>query len=318
MNNKILKYHMATLPLLFFSFGAFAQDAGGATADPFFYDRTFGIMLLALAAVVILAAIGALFHLLNIMIKVQQIRIYQEEGLESFLEEVKKQPTESWLRRFYKKITNVVPVEKEKDIMFDHEYDGIRELDNSLPPWWVAMFYVSIAFAVVYMTYYHFAGIGPSSKDEYQQQVEKAEEQTQAFLAKQANLVDENTVEAIMDEQSVSIGKSIYDIHCVACHGSLGEGGVGPNFADKYWIHGGDIKDLFKTIKYGVPEKGMISWQTQLRPVEMQQVASYILTLEGTNPPNGKAPEGELYERGKEAAPDTTATETPGAIGMNR
>ena len=106
---------------------------------------------------------------------------------------------------------------------------------------------------------------------------------------------------ALASESDLASGKKIYTMHCVACHGTLGEGGVGPNFADEYWIHGGSIKDLFKVIKYGVPEKGMISWQTQLRPREMQEVSSYILQFQGTNPPNAKAPQGEKYVP-KEAA----------------
>ena len=177
----------------------------------------------------------------------------------------------------------------------DHNYDGIRELDNSLPPWWVALFYISIAFAVVYYTYYHIAGMGLSSHEQYEQEVEEAKEAVALFLSRQANLVDETNVEVLTDEGEVALGKTIYDVNCVACHGTLGEGGVGPNFADEYWISGGDIKDLFRTIKYGVPEKGMISWQAQLRPAEMQRVASYILTFQGTDPPNAKEPQGELY-----------------------
>jgi cytochrome c oxidase cbb3-type subunit 3 len=176
--------------------------------------------------------------------------------------------------------------------MFDHQYDGIRELDNSLPPWWVAMFYVTIIFAGAYMVYYHFTDMGVSSQEAYNIEVKEANAEIKAYLATQANKVDENTVTVLMDDASLSAAKSLYGVHCVACHGALGEGGVGPNFTDNYWIHGGDIKSIFKTIKYGVPEKGMISWQAQLNPSDMQKLGSYILSMKGTNPPNGKEPQG--------------------------
>ena len=293
MKNKYLKYCLTSLPLLGIAVSGQAQDAAGT--DPNFFENLFSNTILITAAVVILGALAALVYLLNTMVKVQQIKIYQEQGLEAFLEEVKK-PQESMWQRLYKRWTNVVPVEKEKDILMDHNYDGIRELDNSLPPWWVALFYVTAAFALVYMTYYHFTGSGMSSAEQYEWEMAKAEESVQAYLARQTNLVDETNVEVIEDEGQLALGETIYQTNCVACHGTSGEGGVGPNFADKYWIHGGDIKDLFRTIKYGVPEKGMISWQSQLSAGDMARVASYILTFQGTNPPNAKDPEGELYE----------------------
>ncbi|MDX1409282.1 MAG: cytochrome c, partial [Saprospiraceae bacterium] len=115
------------------------------------------------------------------------------------------------------------------------------------------------------------------------------------YLAGQADEIDETNVELLTSASDIEQGKEIYTMQCVVCHGTQGEGGVGPNFADQYWIHGGDIKDLFRTIKYGVPEKGMISWSALLRPSEMQQVASYILTFQGTSPTNPKAPQGELW-----------------------
>ncbi len=313
MKNNQIKYILTLLPVLGLAASAWAQDAP-AGETPYFYESLLSNSLLIVSGAVILGALGALVYLLNVMVKVQQIKIYQEEGLEAFLEEAKK-PQESLWKRLYKRWTNVVPVEKEKDILFDHEYDGIRELDNSLPPWWVALFYITIAFGVVYLFYYHVSGSGLSSQEEYELEMEKAEEAVAAFVARQGDQVDETNVVVLEDENEISLGKAIYEVNCVACHGALGEGGIGPNFSDEYWIHGGDIKDLFRTIKYGVPEKGMISWQTQLRPAEMQRVASYILTFQGTNPPNGKAPEGELYQRdGAQAPVDSTKTD---ALGLN-
>ncbi|MCB0570214.1 MAG: c-type cytochrome [Phaeodactylibacter sp.] len=331
MKNKLFKILFAALPLLLAAMAAGAQDAaagGEAASDPYFYSRLFSNSLVIVAGVVLLGAIFALVHLLNVMVKVQQIRIYQEQGMDAYLEEVKKSKESFW-QRIYKQWTKVVPVEKEQDILFDHEYDGIRELDNSLPPWWVAMFYITIGFGIIYYTYYHFSGAGPSSKEEYQMEMEHADKAVQAYLATQSNLVDETNVEALTDEASLAAGKDIFITNCAACHGTLGEGGVGPNMTDQYWIHGGDIKDIFKTIKYGVPEKGMISWKSQLSASEMNKVASYLLTLQGTNPPNAKEPQGDLYQqqvdKGATTPPsDSTSTEQQqtesesGAIGMNQ
>lgn len=307
MKNNHIKYIVITLPFLALAFAAGAQSTP-AGENPYFYENFFSNSILIVSGLVILGALAALVYLLNVMVKVQQIKIYEEQGLEAFLEEVKK-PQESFWRRQYKRWTATVPVEKEEDILMDHNYDGIRELDNSLPPWWVALFYITIGFAVVYMTYYHFTGIGISSQEQYEQEMQQAEEAIAAFLSRQANLVDETNVEALTDENEIALGKTIYEVNCVACHGIYGEGGVGPNFADQYWIHGGDVKDIFRTIKYGVPEKGMIAWQAQLRPTEMQRVASYILTFQGTNPPNAKEPQGELYVHNEMGTAETAPVE---------
>ncbi len=312
MKNKTIKYIIAALLLQVLTVDAWAQ-AGEAGADPNFYNRFLSNGLLIFSGLAILGAILALVNLLNAMVKMQQIRIFQEQGMEAYLEETKK-PSESIWKRLYKRATHVVPVEKEEDILFEHEYDGIRELDNSLPPWWVWMFYLSIGFAIVYMTYYHFAGIGLSSTEQYEQEVEKAQAAVQAYLSRQADQIDENNVTPLTDDQALMLGKTIYETNCVACHGALGEGGVGPNLTDEYWLHGGGIQNIFKTIKYGVPEKGMISWKSQLRASDMQRVASYILTMEGTNPPNAKEPQGEKYQVGNETPVDSTGTDQ--TIGM--
>ena len=182
-----------------------------------------------------------------------------------------------------------------------HEYDGIRELNNVLPPWWLWLFYGTIIWGVVYLVNVHILGVMPLQAEEYEQEMAQAKEDVAAYLAQFSNLVDESNVTVATDESTLASGESIYKQFCVACHGANGEGGVGPNMTDAYWIHGGGIKNVFKTIKYGVPQKGMISWQSQLKPSEMQAVASYILTLQGTDPPNQKEPQGEIWK--EEAAP---------------
>jgi cytochrome c oxidase cbb3-type subunit 3 len=191
------------------------------------------------------------------------------------------------------KLTDSVPVEHEKDILLDHDYDGIKELDNNLPPWWLYMFYLSIAFSVFYFAKHHIFGDGDIMYKQYNEQMAEAEVQIAEYMKIAGNSIDENNVEALTDAGAIAEGKDIYTKNCIACHGANGEGGVGPNLTDNYWLHGCGIKNIFKTIKNGVPEKGMISWKTQLSPVQIQQVASYIITLHGTNPAGAKEPQGD-------------------------
>ncbi|MDW7695240.1 cbb3-type cytochrome c oxidase N-terminal domain-containing protein [Flammeovirgaceae bacterium SG7u.111] len=280
--SKLMKL-LAVLGLAIFSTNtSFAQsstDALGSLAsnDMFLWFILIAVILLNLMAVV----------LLIVVLKIQQILFAKDTDTE-------EEP--SLFGSLSSKLTDAVPVEKEEDILLDHDYDGIQELDNNLPPWWKYMFYLTIVFAFIYIGVYHVFDLAPLQDEEYTQDVARAEAEVAEYIANMANAVDETNVELLDDEARIASGEEIFMKNCAVCHGKLGEGGVGPNFTDNYWIHGGDIKDLFKTIKYGVPSKGMISWQAQLSPGQMQEVGSYILTLVGTNPPNGKDPQGELYE----------------------
>lgn len=206
-------------------------------------------------------------------------------------------------------LTDNVPIENEAEIMFEHEHDGIRELDNNLPPWWLYGFYLTILFAVIYTGYYIF-GPGITQAEEFNVAMEEARVAKELYMSRMDNAIDETNVTLITDAGSLAKGKEVYISNCAACHGQLGEGGVGPNFADEYWLHGGGIKNVFTTVKYGVPEKGMIPWEAQLSPKQMQEVASYILSLQGTNPPNQKEPQGKIWVEEVEAAPtDSTMAE---------
>lgn len=177
--------------------------------------------------------------------------------------------------------------------LLDHDYDGIMELDNNLPPWWLYMFYGTIIFAAVYCMY--FFGMGDfKQQDELNNEIAVAEAQIAKFKEKNGPSIDENSVVLLTDASQLKDGEEIYSKNCVACHAANGGGGVGPNFTDDAWIHGNTINDLFKTIKYGVPEKGMIPWESQLNPEQIQNVASYILTeFKGKNVEGGKEPQGE-------------------------
>ena len=206
--------------------------------------------------------------------------------------------------------TGAVAIEKEQDIMIDHPHDGIFELDNKLPPWWVSMFYATIVFAVVYFAYYHFFDIGKGQIAEYKEEMRKGDILKAQAAEHQANMVNENSVVEVTEKVGLDQGKDIYIGKCAVCHGQKGEGGVGPNMTDDYWLHGGDIKKVFAVVKNGVPEKGMIAWKDQLRAVDMQNVSSYILTLRGTNPPNPKAPQGEKYVPGEAGATSGVAVDS--------
>lgn len=219
----------------------------------------------------------------------------------------------TWAERVMKRLTRQVEIEQEKDILMHHEYDGIRELDNVLPPWWVWLFYGSIAWSVVYVVNVHVIKLWPEQNAEYSDEMAQAQADIAAYMATQANSVDENNVTLSTESDVLAAGKATFAQFCTACHGPNGAGSetsVGPNLTDAYWIHGGGIKNVFHTITYGVTEKGMISWKAQLQPAEIRAVASYILSLQGTGPTDQKAPQGDLWVEPSDSTgttPDSTA-----------
>lgn len=190
--------------------------------------------------------------------------------------------------------TKAAPIEKEADLLLDHDYDGIRELDNALPPWWKYGFYITIVVAIFYLLKFEVWHTGKNPTEEYATEMTEAKIQTDAYLVSMKENVDENTVTEL-DAPGVAAGKILFAKTCVPCHLAEGQGLVGPNLTDEYWIHGGSIKDIFKTIKYGYPDKGMQAWQATYSPVQMQQLASFIRSLKGTHPDHPKAPQGDLY-----------------------
>jgi mono/diheme cytochrome c family protein len=265
---------------------------------------------------------------------------------------------------------------EEKDKLMDHEFDGIGELNNDLPRWWLYFFYFTIIWAMIYLIHYHVLDTGDLSDAEYQKELDPSwkgvqksglfsgyqspfygEKEITPLLLAEMNARNESGADAVFndlikqammhadavnleklksafpqlweelseggaaapakppqaaqvaaesepavayqpltDEPSLSSGKNIYTTNCATCHGQAGEGGIGPNMTDDYWLHGGGINNIIATIEKGVPAKGMIPWRGVLKPDQILQVASYLLTLEGSNPPNAKAPQGELYE----------------------
>jgi len=212
----------------------------------------------------------------------------------------KQQGEATLLKSFMQKLNDGKAIEEEHEVMLDHDYDGIKELDNNLPPWWKWLFYVTIIFSAVYMLHYHVLDTGELQEQEYVTEMQEAAPQKAEFL-RTNEVIDASTVKLLSGDGDLAIGKEIYAKNCVACHLADGGGSVGPNLTDEYWIHGGGIKNVFAIVKNGVTAKGMIAWQTQLNPKQMNQVSSYVLTLQGTKPASPKAPEGIVWV-------DTTAT----------
>jgi cytochrome c oxidase cbb3-type subunit 3 len=232
---------------------------------------------------------AALIFLLLVLI-IFIVLFFSHEKTESEKSSVRKPALSKLL---YNKLVDAAPVEKEKDILLDHDYDGIRELDNNLPPWWKYLFYVTIIFAVVYMLDYHVFHSGKLQEAEYLEEVKLAELEKANIAG--GKVVDENTVQLLKYPADLIAGQATFNKLCTVCHGTKGEGLVGPNLTDDYWINGGGIKNVFTTIKNGVPDKGMLSWKSQLTPAQIEEVGSFVLSLHGTNPPNAKPPQGSLW-----------------------
>jgi cytochrome c oxidase cbb3-type subunit III len=208
-----------------------------------------------------------------------------------------------WWANLDKRIlTKAVPVEREADVLLDHDYDGIRELDNPLPPWWKYGFYITIGVAVVYLLNFHVFGFGKNPIQEYNAEMEKAKIQMEIYNENNKNKIDENNV-PMADAAGLAKAKDIFEAKCYVCHGKLGEGGVGPNLTDNYWLHGGTLNEIYQSITHGYADKGMPEWSTFYTPLEISYLASYVKTLHGTNPPNAKAPQGVLFVDSANVAP---------------
>ena len=182
----------------------------------------------------------------------------------------------------------------QEPLLLDHEYDGIRELDNKLPRWWVWLFYITIVIAAIYMLYYHVLHLGPLSAEEYKIEMKAGEQIKAAAMSKfEAGIP---TLQPLTDPVILNQGRATYAKLCAPCHRADGGGLVGPNLTDDYWIHGGKYSDTVNVIWNGVPAKGMITWKNSLKPDDITAVASYIYTLRGAKlatpgkPPENQAP----------------------------
>ena len=199
-----------------------------------------------------------------------------------------------WTQMDSKLFTRAVSVEKEADILLDHDYDGIKELDNSLPPWWKYGFYITIIVAFIYLLNFHVLGIGLNPEQEYKAEMEKARIEKEMYEASNKDRIDENNV-PMANAAGIIAGQRLYEANCVACHLKDGGGIVGPNLTDDYWIHKGSLNDIYNTIKVGYPDKGMQPWGNMFSPKEMSFISSFIKSLKNTKPVTAKEAQGELY-----------------------
>lgn len=188
--------------------------------------------------------------------------------------------------------TKSLDAASEEDVDMGHDYDGIRELNNPTPPWWRWTFYISIIFGVVYVWRFHVSETAPLQLQELAIEEEKAAIAKAEYMKNSANNIDENNVTLLADAADIEAGHKMFATNCAACHGPEGQGLVGPNLTDKFWVHGGKVGEIFATIKYGVPEKGMKSWKEDFSPKQIAQLCAYIHSIKGTTPANPKAPEG--------------------------
>ncbi|MDD2820180.1 MAG: cbb3-type cytochrome c oxidase N-terminal domain-containing protein [Flavobacterium sp.] len=200
-----------------------------------------------------------------------------------------------WYSKLLKKLTKSEPIENEGQLLLDHDYDGIRELDNNLPPWWVYLFYACIVFAVVYLVRFEIMG-ADNQEMELTKEMAQAKIEVAEYMKTAPDLMDEKTVTLLTDAAALAEGKTIFTTNCAACHRADAGGQIGPNLTDDHWILGGGIKNVFHTLVNGGRDgKGMIAWKGTLKPKEMQKVASYVLSLRGSNPKDPKAPDGEIW-----------------------
>lgn len=303
---KIIPPYIRVLVIFFSVFGAMEYfiDSGDRPAFikfPMVLGFLFVLLFLLIAIEITLKAVNTVTY--QLLSEDEKARLAHEGELSL--------KDKSWYKKLMQSLTKTVPIEDEKQLLMDHDYDGIKELDNNLPPWWVYLFYACIVFAVIYLVRYEIMG-APDQEAELKTELAQAKIEVAEYMKTAPDLMDEKTVTLLTDPADLTAGKTIFDTNCVACHRADAGGTIGPNLTDEYWILGGGIKNMFHTITNGGRDgKGMIAWKGTLKPKEIQAVASYIISLKGSNPKDPKAPDGEIWVDGggTNAAP-ATATVT--------
>jgi len=299
-NNPAIRSSVIILFLLYAS-AVFAQDAPAETTA---VVKTIGGMdksTFYLMASVIFLELGLI---LIMLVNIRTLLKAEKESL-IVVADPDVQKTKKLILNWWERMNKFRPVSQEAELDLGHEYDGIRELNNKLPPWWLYGFYLTIIFAGVYLWRFHVSHDGLSSQQEYETSVAKAEIKIQEYLKAKGDAVDENSVTLLISPDDIAKGKAIFQKSCVACHTETGGGNIGPNLTDDFWMHGNDMKSVFKTIRYGI--NAMPQWQNSYSNKEIAQVASFVKSLRGTNPPNPKAPQGvEVKEEDIKPVADST------------
>lgn len=299
------------VPVLFFLVFALMEYFIDSGDQPAFMAYPITQFFLLMVLLLLIAIEMILTSIENIM-----FQTLSEEGKKRYLE-ARRQPWQwTWGRRMYQRLTASRPIAEEGQILIDHDYDGIKELDNRLPPWWIYLFYATILFSAIYLVRYHILE-DYTQAEEFEQEMAEARQAVEEYKKTAKDLIDASSVELLTEASDLQAGLAIYTANCAVCHKPDAGGSIGPNLTDDYWILGGGIGNVFNTVSEGGRDgKGMVSWKSTLSPVEIAQVSSYIISLQGSNPPDAKAPEGDLYtdpNAPAEAAPmptDSTAVET--------
>jgi len=288
------------VPFIFFIILGLVEYFIDSGEKPAFLDQPIIMLFLLLVLFILISTEAIVGSMDNIM-----YQSLSKEGKARYDAQKARTPKLiSWINNTYKKLVGAKPIQEEHEIILDHNYDGIKELDNDLPPWWLYGFYASIIFGAIYLVRYHVFD-GENQFDELETEYAEAQIAIEAYKKTAKDLVDINTVELLTEASDLSSGKKIFEENCVACHKADGGGGIGPNLTDKNWILGGGIKNVFKTVSEGGRDgKGMVAWKTLLKPLEMAQVSSYVLQFEGTTPAEPKVAEGDIWLDPNAAAPD--------------
>jgi len=290
-------------PLLFAAFFFLIEYLVDSGEQPAFIEYPVVLILLilflfAMIAVEIVAA--ATNKILN------RLMTEEERAEQERLDNLSFYETE-WYKKLMEKLTRSKGVEEEGNLLLEHDYDGIKELDNELPPWWVYLFYATIVFSVIYLARFHMFG-GDNQEMEFQKEMAAAQIAIEEYKKTAPDLLTVDNVKYLDDESSLAQGKALFDTNCIVCHRADLGGGIGPNLVDEYWILGGDIKDIFNTIMEGGRDgKGMVAWKSIIKPSDIEKVASYVLSLNGSNPPDAKDPEGEKWVSEEIAKPEVNA-----------
>ena len=227
---------------------------------------------------------------------VNQMAISRASELQNEKDGVVPEAPNAWLKKLLKSWTKAKDIEEEQEIILDHNYDGIKELDNSLPPWWVYMFYITIVFAVVYLIRFEVMG-GDTPEMEYEKAVAQARMEVNKYKANSPDVFNIDDLKLLTYASDLKRCKAVFNLNCASCHLADGGGSIGPNLTDEYWILGGGIKNVFNTVYNGGRNgKGMIAWNKTLKAEDIAKVSSYVISLQGTTPAKAKAPKGEKWE----------------------